>query len=363
MFLLGARLTQLVYDPDTLARFSPATQAQLQQSRQMASGLENEPLSAIIDVARQALARDPAWVTYARRGLSHVPPLPGHVSAAAIARRVAFDRAVAGDLAGATEALSEGVAKTVEARQQGWLLEQRATYLDRTNPAEAQKVLTAARARNTSVLRPLVGNTYQKLSGSDHQSITACDYLTERYKDKVEIRMGIEALLEDLRFDPNRTDEFEQALADLARHIGLAAQRPEHDIGQGPDGLWALGQLKYWVIEAKSGATAKFIQKAYINQLAGSMNWFNRQYDASVSALPILIHPSDTLATDASAPTGARVVTETRMDALRSAVRDFADALVTAGRWDQPDAINALLVGHKLRAGDLFGYTRAIKPG
>jgi len=103
------------------------------------------------------------------------------------------------------------------------------------------------------------------------------------------------------------------------------------------------------VIEAKSGATAKLIQKAYINQLAGSMNWFERQYDSTVTALPVLIHPSDTLAKDASAPTGARVITEVRMEAVRSAVRDFGDALVTAGRWDQPDEIQALLVGHKLR--------------
>ncbi|MCV7194848.1 helicase C-terminal domain-containing protein [Mycolicibacterium brumae] len=363
VFLLGARLTQLVYNPDTLARFSPATQAQLQQSRQLAGGLEDQPLPAIIDVARQALDRDPAWVAYARRGLAHVPPSPGHVSAAAIARRTAFDRAVAGDLAAAGEALSVGIAGTSDTRLQGWLLEQKATYVDRTNPAEAQKILTAARAKNTSVLRPLVGNTYQKLSGSDHQAIAASDYLTRRYKDKVEIRMGIEALIEDLRFDPERTVEFERALVDLAMHIGLAAQRPEHDIGQGPDGLWALGQLKYWVIEAKSGSTAKYIQKGYINQLAGSINWFNRQYDASSSALPILIHPSNTLAKDASAPNGARVITDTRMGALRSAVCNFADALVTAGRWDQPDAINGLLAGHKLRANELFGYTQAIKLG
>jgi hypothetical protein len=99
-----------------------------------------------------------------------------------------FDRAVEHDLAGAAQALSEGIAKTVGIRQQGWLLEQKATYVDRTNPAEAQKILTAARAKNTSVLRPLVGNTYQKLSGSDHQAIAASDYLAQRYKDKVEIR-------------------------------------------------------------------------------------------------------------------------------------------------------------------------------
>ena len=44
-------------------------------------------------------------------------------------------------------------------------------------------------------------------------------------------------------------------------------------------------------------------------------------------------------------------------------VRDYADALVTAGRWDQADDLHTLLVGHKLRASDLFGYARAIKPG
>lgn len=363
VFLLGARLTQLVYEPDTLASFSPATQVQLQQSRKMAGGLENKPLSAIIDVARQALDRDPAWITYARRGLAHVAPLPGHVGAAAVARRTAFDRAVGGDLAGAAAALTEAIAGTIDPRHQGWLLEQQAVYADRTNPAHAQKVLTSARAKNGAVLRPLVGITYRKLSGSDHQAVAASDYLGQRYKDKVEIRMGIEALLEDLRFDPDRTDEFEQALVELALHIGLAAQRPERDTGQGPDGLWALGHLKYWVIEAKSGSTAKSIQKGYINQLAGSMNWFEQQYDSTVTALPILIHPSDTLAKDASAPTGARVITEVRMEALRSAIRNYADALVTTGRWDQPDDLHALLVSHKLRASDLFGYTRAIKPG
>jgi hypothetical protein len=51
------------------------------------------------------------------------------------------------------------------------------------------------------------------------------------------------------------------------------------------------------------------------------------------------------------------------MDALRSTVRDFADAPVNPGGRDQSDAINALLAGDKLRASDLFGYTRAIKPG
>jgi len=169
-----------------------------------------------------------------------VAPSPGYVGAAAIARRTAFDREVDGDLAGAGAALTEAIANTVDLHQQGRLLEQKATYVDRTNPSDAQNVLTLARAKNAAVLRPLVASAYQKLSGSDHQAVAATDYLVQRYKDKVEIRMGVEALLEDLRFDPQRTEEFETALVELALHIGLTAERPEHDIGQGrtASGRW-----------------------------------------------------------------------------------------------------------------------------
>lgn len=362
VFLLGARLTQLVADPSTFALFSPATQAQLNLSRQIAGDLEDQPLSAIMGVARQALDRDPGWVKFARTGLAAIPAAVGHVSPAANSRRAAFDLAAAGDINGAVKKLSAGVAETPDGRQQGWLLEQQATYLDQIDPEGAQKVLAAARAKNSAVLRPLSGVTYQKLSPSAGQAAAASDYLLQAYgDDKVKLRVGFEALLDSLRFDPDTTEQFEQAFCDLARHIGLTAQRPEHEIGDGPDVLWALGNLKYWVIEAKSGATANFISKHYANQLSGSMHWFTDHYDATVTATPIMIHPADTLSKDASATPGGRVMTEPKLAALREVVRGYAGALATAGRWDDPVAVDDLLAGHKLRAGDLAAYTRTIK--
>ncbi|MGC7272855.1 hypothetical protein RA983_21205, partial [Mycobacteroides abscessus subsp. abscessus] len=92
-----------------------------------------------------------------------------------------------------------------------------------------------------------------------------------------------EVLLDALRFDPSQTavEAFEQAFCNLGEHLGFAAQRPERDIGSGPDVLWALGDLRYWVIEAKSGATAGYIGKVYANQLTGSTLWFHRHYDNS----------------------------------------------------------------------------------
>lgn len=362
VFLLGARLTQLVNDQDTFAMFSPATRAQLLQSRQIAGDLADQPLSATMAVAQQALDRDEDWIKYARSALAGIAPATGNVSAAASSRRQAFDLAVAGNINGAVTALSDAMNVTPDVRQQGWLQEQQAVYIDLTDPERALRVLTSARTKNSDVLRPLAGGIYQKLSTAAAQATAASDHLVHLYgNDPTKLRVGFEALIENLRFDPNRVPEFEQAFADLALHIGLAAQRPDHERGEGPDVLWALGDLRFWIIEAKSGAVVNRISRHYINQLAGSMNWFGERYDGSVAATPVMIHPADTLNKDASPITGARIITEPKMALLCKALRGFADGLVSAGRWDVPDTVAGLLTGHKIRTNDLFSYTVPLK--
>lgn len=364
VLLLGGRLTQLIADPATFALFGPATQAQLTQSRQIAGNLEDQPLSAIMAVAQQALSRDAGWVRYARSGLAAIPPATGRVSPAASHRRMAFDLAVAGDVNGAARTLSSAVAVTSDERQRGWLLEQQATYLDQIDPERAQEVLATARTKNSAVLRPMSGVRYQKLSASAAQATNASNFLTKTYgTNAVKLRVGFEALLDALRFDSDQeaAERFEQAFCDLGLHLGLGAQRPEHEIGQGPDVLWALGSLKYWVIEAKSGATTKFIGKRDSNQLSGSILWFGKQYDTSVSAKPVMIHPADTLGRDASATPGACVITEPKLRAFRKSIRSFAAALADAGRWDDPESVDRLLTGHNLRSSDLVAYVRMIR--
>ncbi|PRC48292.1 hypothetical protein C6A85_80580, partial [Mycobacterium sp. ITM-2017-0098] len=58
---------------------------------------------------------------------------------------------------------------------------------------------------------------------------------------------------------------------------------------------------------------------------------------------------------------GARIVTKPKMALVCKAFRAFADGLVAAGRWDDPNTVAGLLTGHKLRASDLFSYTVSIK--
>ncbi len=95
----------------------------------------------------------------------------------------------------------------------------------------------------------------------------------------------------------------------LGLHIGLAAQRPERDTGEGPDVLWLMGELNYLVVESKSGVTADAIYRHDSEQLSHSMDWFVEKCDQRCSATPVLIHKSTLLHHKASARQGTRAIT------------------------------------------------------
>lgn len=211
------------------------------------------------------------------------------------------------------------------------------------------------------MLRPLSGVTYQRLSSPDGQAQRAADMLSGLYGSGAELRLAFQAITDDLVFDRLHTDQHEDALARLADHLGLAGQRPELDLGEGPDVLWALGNLGFWVIEDKSGSRSQVIHKRDANQLSGSMNWFRERYDPTARAIPVMVHPAHRLADDAAAPLGMKVLDERGLGRLRSAVLSFAAGLAS-DRWDQAASIDRHLAGHELHASELPTYLKDHRP-
>jgi len=361
VFLLGSRLSQLIADPRSFTRFGPATRAQLELSRTVANGLENQPLNKIMDVADQALNRDPSWVKLAKLTLASVPPQIGSVTDVAVAQRAAFEAATDGDFRAAAQQLSTAAKALTDNRTKGWLLEQQAAYLDQIDPALGQQTLAEARTNNPSILRPLSGVTYQPLSLSGEQAQRSADFLSSRYRAPAELRLALRGITDDLVFDRERTDAHEDALARLADHIGLVGQRPEQDLGEGPDVLWALGGLDFWVIEAKSGSKSQVIHKGDANQLSGSMNWFRERYNHTACATPVMVHRAHRLAADAAAPLDMKVLTEDGLAGLRAAILKFAAGLAS-DRWDQAGNVDRQLTGQRLRASDLPSYLKDHQP-
>lgn len=354
VFLIGRRLAQLTIDPRTRERFSPATQAQLSASRTVARGMENATLGQVIDTAKQALDRDAGWIRFAKKALRALEPAPARIDSSAVEMRRSFDEAVAGDLPAAAKRMTDAAETSTDKRQAGRLLEQAANYIEGFDPNRAQSVLALARTKNLYVLRPLSGIVYRPMTFDGSQASKLSERLTSAFGSVPSMRVGVEGILERLKFDPMATEEFEEGILELGQFLGLGSQRPERALGNGPDNLWAIEPGRFWVIEAKSGATSDFISKRDAGQLGQALQWFGAKYPADQAAIPVMIHREKKLHTTANAPSGMRVINDRALGQLKSDIRAFSEGLA-AGGWSDLATVSRLLNGHKLDSPGLSG--------
>jgi hypothetical protein len=235
-------------------------------------------------------------------------------------------------------------------------------YVDRFDPSMAQALLAQARARNPYVLKPLSGLTFRAIASNGGQSQNLIYRLSSMYGSAAHMRVGIEGIIDRLGFDLARTEEFEEAFLELGLFLGLGSQRPERELGNGPDNLWAISAGLFWVIEAKSGATSEFISKRDAGQLGQSLQWFGNKYPSDQSAIPVMIHHSRRLYSDATAPSGMRVLNERAMGELCSSVRSLSAGLASEG-WTDAVVVSRLLAGHALDPDGLMARLVAPRGG
>lgn len=365
VILLDPRLTQLVARADLADRLSPATRAQLQLSRQVSGQLANADMSALVEVVDQVLRGDAGFRKISREALVGVGYGPAHVSTTAEHLRKAYNAAAVGRAEEATTHASAAVRAardSADERLAGWLGETLAGYLHAVDVVRAQQALASAAKANPAVLRPLAGLAYQRVTASAGQAKQASDFLSGRYATGTELVLGVESVLAAISWDDDHTDETEAALADLAEHFGLPAQRPEQTYGRGSDVLWALGEHHYAVVEAKSGATGDLIWKREINQLAGSANWCRDEYGTDASVVPVMMHVSSTVEKAGTPPPGTRVITPTKLDSLKTAVRAVATALASGDGYRRAEQVADQVRQHGLTGKELVQrYTVAVK--
>ncbi|MCX4993708.1 DEAD/DEAH box helicase family protein [Streptomyces sp. NBC_00568] len=360
VLLLGAKLATAIHDARHLALFSPATQAQLKLSRDIAGQIKGEGLDAVRQALRACLGRVPQWRERSRRALAEVRYAEhGTVRDEAVALRKAFDLAATGRAPAAAERVQKAVNDlgAGDRALRGWLREQKAAYLHLTDRAAAERALAGALDDNPFVLRPVNGGAPVQLKAAAVQSRAGAEFLAAQYRDGVSLRLGVQALFEDVVWgEEERSDDAERTWQQLGLHLGFASTRPEKLYGTGPDNLWALSAARQAVVELKTGCTTDTIAKKDMDQLGGSIRWLN-EHNAEVEAVAVMLHPSRVRDDKATAVPGMRVVTPALFEKLKVAVTAYAAALASSpDRWADEQAVREQLTHHKL-TGDRFFTT------
>ncbi len=337
VLLLGARLTQRVNMPEARTMFTAATLAQIEMGKVMTRQIKGKPVMELRPLLDLCMLRNSdqgrSWWSAGRARLAKAAEgASSHIDKSVSLIRSAFNLAVLNQWRAAEAQLQQAVHDEPEPITRGYLKLQLAEYVNRNDPVNAQKILLSGISDNPRILRPIAGISYKKVPTPLRTQAEAVeDFVRGRFIDPNELLLHVKALLADLQWDPERTDRFEAAMQDLGTFLGFGSQRPDNLYRDGgPDNLWAVGALRHYIIECKSGVENlnKLVSKDYCNQLLGSESWFKQRYDASCLPIPILVHPSAKFGPEASPSAEMRVIDIDRLAALKTAVEQFTRAVI-----------------------------------
>jgi len=368
VLLMGASLTRTMFLMGAKQMFSPATRAQLEKSLEVASQLGSglDELDGAIEICLQ---QGTDWKRVAREAVANISyPPTGTVRPTAVAQRAAFDDASIRNYVQAESAIQSVINQSDASESDavlGWLKWQLAEYVQFIDGVRAQQVLKAALQLNRRLTRPIDGLDYEKLDAKDVPQAQNLVWALKPYiGKKTDLLVRLNGVLDDLAFLPDNSNEFEAAMHEIASLLGFRSQRPEQEFKRGPDVLWGVGNLRFFVIECKSGAVVKRITKHYANQVSGSMDWFAQRYDHTCKATPIMVHPSRVLEGAAAGHAAMRIMTMETLAAFKKAVRAFGTAASSSLETIDSAKAKGLLEHYKLTPDRLLeAYTEAPTKG
>ncbi|HQI37861.1 MAG TPA: DEAD/DEAH box helicase family protein [Spirochaetota bacterium] len=328
VFLMGRNLTKCLFNNNAIDKFTNATKAQIKLSEKLSEQLHNSDLTDIKDVSLKFLERDKEWIKASKEILIDLKYDKNNtINEIIIAQRKAFNSACINNYSDSIKEILSAVNSEKDMKVKGWLEYQLAEYLHFTDPIESQITLKSAIMKNNLLIRPKDGIVYSRLKTTVINQINQCLSYWNNFQKKNSLLIEFDCLLNDLIFLKETSNAFEESLKKIALFIGFNSQRPENEYGKGPDVLWEVGDLNYFVIECKNGASVDYISKEYCNQLNGSITWFENEYDSSCKCTPILIHPSNIFEFACSPNRKTRIITKDNLDELKKTIRKFIETI------------------------------------
>ncbi len=345
VILMNPSLVRKVYSPGAMDKFSASTKAQINLSSKVAEQLKGKSLTDFLEIIDYSLKKDPRWLKASKGALAGIKyDTEGNLDPLILKQREAFDAAQVGDYDKSITLLQDAVNISGDKRITGFLKQELAEYWHYNNKVESQKILKSALNDNPRLLKPLEGITYAKIPDDVLNQAKQCsDFLIKYSSNFNKLIIHINAINEDLQFGQTASTTFEEALKNVSELLGYQGQRPEQEIGKGPDVFWRVGNNVYFIFACKNGATSRTIPKRYCDQLSGHLNWFKEEYGKECKGIPIIIHPSTIVDDDASPCSGMRVIDMRKLDLLRTALREMGKSVVASDRADKVEKIQVLL--------------------
>lgn len=358
VLLVGSDLAGWIAKDANFRLLTSATRAQLDMGSTVSK--EVKDVNDLANTITMSIRRDTGWVEY------HADTLAENVKQetadpkrfdAAAAERKAFNNWADGYYDKAIAKLDQVTSnkEALDDQTRGWLLQLAGRIAHNWGQNDrSDELQRSAFSANRNLLRPRVMPPYRPLPMPGAQG-AAIAYQLRGYRMRRGLLQQFEQVVSKLNANAS-ANQFEQALADLGKMIGLSTERHD-DGGEGPDVLWLLPTKIAWILEAKSRKLDKNpLTKDEHGQLLVAQQWFDKNYDGYTS-LRVVVHPTNK-ATPAAAAHDSYALTLDRLNALVADARVLLTELCESQLTDieLEGQCQQLIERSSIRADKLIGY-------
>jgi replicative superfamily II helicase len=328
--IIGSDLVRQLRSKKTRGYFSEQTRTQIKIGLDIADyGKEDvsggkTPEEVFSGLMNQCLKRDAGWKNFYEQQLSAIT---GKASAPAALKIFAAEHAA--ELAfmakkpdKAMKILQDLMDKEkITGAESGWYLQEMARYAYPFDHARSNELQVVAHSRNKYLLRPREGMEFESISAKGQKRIERMIAWIKEFTGADDLLVEVDAIISNLRFGVT-ADDFEAAFDNLGKALGFVTQRPDKELREGPDNLWALRDDLYWIVECKNQVdqNRKEINKQETGQMNNSCAWFKQHY-AGAKNKNMMIIWTKAVGAAAGFNQPVRIMTNKKLEALVRSVR------------------------------------------
>ena len=326
VILTGSDLSGWISKKANFSFLTSATRAQLEIGTEISK--EVIDVDGLTKIVQQCYDRDKSWIEYHAEVLAELTDVKPEVVDLyeAEVERKAINLWQDGYYEKAIERIDKYLsqATSLDDQTRGWMEQLSARIADSWGHSElAEDIQRRAFAHNRNLIRPKVLPPYCPRPFHEKQSVVIVEQLGT-FRNRRGFLQSFEETVSYLHMNSSAS-QFEKALCDFAKMIGLHAERHDEN-GEGPDVLWLLPNKVGFVIEAKSRKKEKnALTKGEHGQLLVAGEWFAKNYP-EYECVRISVHPQNK-ATKAAVAGASYALTYEKLGRLVSDARSLLKCL------------------------------------
>ncbi len=337
VLIIGSELIRFMQSIATNKFFSAQTRKQIEIGLELTDLAKADcnkydfPLDVVVSLINQMLERDEGWKEYY---ISTMDSIEDDYSEGLIYKRLLkeyqFERLFSdGEYEKAQSKMQDLINEsTINDAEKGWYLQQLARYTYPTSIEKSNQIQKSAFKLNSQLLKPRTGIIYSQVSYINENRLNNIRKYLLKYPNYEELALAMKVILDNLSFGIE-AKKFESALKEIGDLLGYISQRPDNEIGKGPDNLWCGVNNHYLLFECKSQVSENrsSISKTEAGQMNNHCAWFDNQYGTTVRIDRFMIIPTKQLSFEGDCSHKVRIIRKNKLRNLKNNIKNFIEEL------------------------------------